>query len=210
LGRLLTAFFLSSIGLFFMSTFFSKHQIRLISQMIPVNVVCIRIIGLGLLFTTLYRMRFSYIMLRRRVKIRLSSGIPSIVSFSIGLLAFASVGYGNFARSCLLRSVFFYEIPINYIIVVGGLLFLYSINTLSRNMAKRMLQIDTIIDTGSKVRSAIAFFQSTDIGYGRVEYKPVTESVNTFSRLIVGIMERNRVNLRVILIRLCLVLLFLY
>merc|ERR1712033_71436 len=123
-------------------------------------------IGLGVLFTTLYRMRFSYIILRRKLKIRLMSGIPSTVLLSIGLLAFTSIGYGNFARSCLLRSVFCYEIPINYIVLLGTVSFLFLGNALSRNIGKRILQIDTVMDSTTKVRGVIDVLQSTDIGYG--------------------------------------------
>merc|ERR1712154_751512 len=97
-------------------------------------------IGLGVLFTTLYRMRFSYIILRRKLKIRVMSGIPSTVLLSIGLLAVTSIGYGNFARSCLLRSIFCYEMPINYIVLLGIVLFLSLGNTLSRNIRKRIIQ----------------------------------------------------------------------
>merc|ERR1712200_128246 len=122
LGVLLTAFFVSSMGLFFLSTFFSKHQIALIAQMMSVNILSLVIMGLGVLFTTMYRMRFSYIILRRKLKIRLTSGIPSTVLLSIGLLAFTSIGYGNFARSCLLRSVFCYETPISHVILLLALL----------------------------------------------------------------------------------------
>jgi len=209
LGVLLTAFFVSSIGLFFLSTFFSKHQIALIAQMISVNILSLVMIGLGVLFTTLYRMRFSYIILRRKLKIRLMSGIPSTALLSIGLLAFTSIGYGNFARSCLLRSVFCYEIPINYIVLLGMVLFLSLGNTLSRNIGKRILQIDTVMDSTTKVRGVIDALQSTDIGYGSVESKRSLERVNVPRSLIVGTMEANRVNLRIIFIRLCSILLFL-
>jgi len=188
LGALLTAFFISSIGLFFLSTFFSKHQIALIAQMIPVNILSLVMIGLGVLFTALYRMRLSYIILRRKVKIRLMSGIPSTVLVSIGALALTSIGYGNFARSCLLRSVFCYEMPINYIVLLGIVLFLFSGNTLSRNIGKRILQIDTIMDLTGKLRGVIDVLQSTDIGYGRVESKGFLERVNAARSLIVGTM----------------------
>lgn len=210
LGVLLTAFFVSSIGLFFLSTFFSKHQIALIAQMMSVNILSLVIMGLGVLFTTMYRMRFSYIILRRKLKIRLTSGIPSTVLLSIGLLAFTSIGYGNFARSCLLRSVFCYETPISHVILLlGTVLFLSLSNTLSRNIGKRILQIDTVIDSTTKVRGVIDALQSTDIGYGSVESKGSLEKVNVPRSLIVGTIEANRVNLRIIFIRLCSILLFL-
>jgi len=208
LGALLTAFFVSSIGLFFLSTFFSKHQIALIVQMIPVNILSLVMIGLGVLLTTLYRARFSYIILRRKLKIRVMSGIPSTVLLSIGLLAVTSIGYGNFARSCLLRSIFCYEMPINYIVLLGIVLFLFSGNTLSRNVGKRLLQIDTVMDSITKMRGIIDALQSTDIGYGRIEYKKFLERTNVPRSLIVGTMEANRVNLRIIVIRLCSILLF--
>jgi len=180
------------------------------AQMISVNVLSLVMIGLGVLFTTLYRMRFSYIILRRKLKIRLMSGIPSTVLLSIGLLAFTSIGYGNFARSCcLLRSVFCYEIPINYIVLLGTVLFLSLGNTLSRNIGKRILQIDTVMDSTTKVRGVIDALQSTDIGYGSVESKRSLERVNVPRSLIVGTIEPNRVNLRIIFIRLCSILLFL-
>ena len=209
LGTLLTAFFVSSIGLFFLSTFFSKHQIALIAQMISVNILSLVMIGLGVLLTTLYRMRLSYIIVRRKVKIRLMSGIPSTVLASIGVLALTSIGYGNFARSCLLRSVFCYEIPINYIVLLGIVVFLFSGNTLSRNIGKRILQIDTIMDLTGKLRGVIDVLQCTDIGYGRVESKGCLERINAPRSLIVGTMWPNRVNLRIIFIRLCSILLFL-
>merc|ERR1711963_847487 len=68
LGSLLRAFFVSSMGIFFLV-----------------------IIGLGVLFTTLYSMRFSYVILSRKLKIRLRSGVPLTVLFSIGALAFTSI-----------------------------------------------------------------------------------------------------------------------
>lgn len=209
LGTLLAAFFISSIGLFFLSTFFSKHQIALMAQIIRVNILSLVMIGLGVAFTTLYRMRFSYIILRRKVKIRLMSGIPSNVLLSMGLLAFTSIGYGNFARCCLLRSVFCYEIPINYIIFLGIVSFLLLNNALSRNTGKRILQIDAIMDSITKARGVIDALQSTDIGYGRVESKRSLERVNIARSLIVGTMRSDRVNLRIIFIRVCSILLFL-
>merc|ERR1712110_1222937 len=203
LGTLLTAFFVSSMGLFFLSTFFSKHQIALIAQILPVNVLSLVIIGLGVLFTTLY------IMLRRKLKMRLMSGIPSTVLLSIGLLAFTSIGYGNLARSSLLRSVFCYEMPINYIVLGGLILFLRAGNTLSRNIGKRILQIDTVMDSTTKVRRVIDSLQSTDIGYGRLESKRALEGLRVPRSLIVGTTESNRVNLRILFIRLCSISLFL-
>merc|ERR1712098_733794 len=120
-------------------------------------------------------------MLRRKLKIRLMSGIPSTVLLSIGLLAFTSIGYGNLARSSLLRSVFCYEMPINYIVLGGLILFLRVIDSL----------------------------QSTDIGYGRLESKRALEGLRVPRSLMVGTIESNRVNLRIIFIRLCSILLFL-
>jgi len=148
-------------------------------------------------------------MFRRKLKIRLMSGIPSTVLLSIGLLAFTSIGYGNFARSCLLRSVFCFEIPINYIVLLGVVLFLSLSNTLSRNIGKRILQIDTVIDSTTKVRGVIDALQCTDIGYGSAESKRSLESINVPRSLMVGTIESNRVNLRIIFIGLCSILLFL-
>jgi len=76
LGSLLRAFFLSSIGLFFLSTFFSKHQIVLIIQIVPANIVPIVLLVLGIIFTVLYRLRLCYIILGRKVKIRLRMNTP--------------------------------------------------------------------------------------------------------------------------------------
>jgi len=209
LGTLLTGFFISSMGLFFLSTFFSKHQIALISQIIPVNILSLVMMGAGVLFTTLYRMRFSYIMLGRKVKMTLMSRVPLTVLLSMGLLALMSIGYGNFARACLLRSVFCYEVPINYIVSLGVVLFLSSSNSLSRNIGKRILQMDTVIDSAIKASGKMDFLQLTDIGYGRVESKGSLERVNAARSLIVGTMGPNRVNSRIIFISLCSILLFL-
>jgi len=209
LGSLLRAFFVSSMGIFFLSTFFSKHQIALMAQILPVNLLSLIIIGLGVLFTTLYSMRFSYVILSRKLKIRLRSGVPLAVLFSIGALAFTSIWYGNFARYCLLRSVTCYEMPINLTVLRGIIIFLVLGNTLSRNIGKRILQMDTIIDSFTKSRSTMQCLQSTDIGYGRVESKKAMEGLNLPRSLMVGTIESNRVNLRIILIRLCSILLFL-
>lgn len=209
LGSLVAAFLISSIGLFFLSTFFSKHQIALIAQIIPVNLLSLVIMGLGVLFTCLYRMRFSYIMLRRTSKISLTAGVPLIVSLSIGLLASTSIRYGNYARSCLLRHVFCYEIPVNYIVLLGIALFLCLSNNLSRNTGKRILQLDSVMDSLVKARRrAVGTLQLTDIGYGSLESKKSLETVSIFRSLIVGTLLPNRVNLRIMLIRLCSILLF--
>jgi len=98
--------------------------------------------------------------------------------------------------------------PINYIVLLGTVLFLFSGNTLSRNAGKRILQIDTVMDSITKMRGIIDALQSTDIGYGRIEYKKFLERTNVPRSLIVGTIEANRVNLRIIVIRLCSILLF--
>lgn len=91
LSSLLRVFFVSSMGLFFLSTFFSKHQIVLIAQILPVNILSIIIISLGVFLTGLYRMRFCYIILRRKSKARLRSKVPFTVLLSIRALAFTSI-----------------------------------------------------------------------------------------------------------------------
>lgn len=93
--------------------------------------------------------------------------------------------------------------------VRGTIVFLAFGNTLSSNMGKRMLQMDTVIDSFTKSRSVMQCLQSTDIGYGRVESKKAIEGLNLPRSLIVGTIESNRVNLRIIFIRLCSILLFL-
>lgn len=126
----------------------------------------------------------------------------------IGVLALTSISYGNFARSSLLRSVFCYEMPINYLVLGGIILFLRAGNSLSRNIGKSILQIDSGMDSITKIRRAINFLQVTDIGYGRLESKQVLEGLIVPRSLIVGTIEPNRVNLRIIFIRLCSILLF--
>lgn len=91
LASMVSCFIISSIGLFFLSTFFSKHQISLIAQILPVNLISIIIIGLGVIFTRVYRMRFCFVILGRRAKIRLSSKVPVSVLSTIGILGFASI-----------------------------------------------------------------------------------------------------------------------
>lgn len=209
LGSLLSSFFISSMGMFFISTFFSKHQIALIAQILPVNLLSLVIIGLGVLFTTLYRIRFCYIILRRKLKIRLRSGVPYIVIISIGFLSLASILYGNFARHCLLNPVMCYEMPTNSIVIIGVIFFLGSNSTLCSNIRKSILQMDRVIDSLRKSRCCIQFLQSTDIGYGRVESKKVIESLAIGGSLMVGTIESNRVNLRIIVVRACSILLFL-
>ena len=210
LGRLVAAFFISSIGLFFLSTFFSKHQIVLMAQMISVNILSLAIILIGVLFSCLYRMRFLYIIFRRRVKMRLTCAVPFPVLLSIRLLALTSIRYGNFASSSLLRQLFCFEVPINYVVVGGMVLFLHISNSLSSNIGKRMLQIDTVIDSITKSGGeGVDALKSTDMGYGSLEFKGSLERVGALRSLMVGVIQSNRVNSRIIFIRFCLTLLFL-
>ena len=91
LRTLLRSFFICSTGTFFLSTFFSKHQVVLTVQALPVNLLSILIIFLGVVLTTLYRLRFLYIILRSKIKLNLVSEVRNRVLFSVGLLAFSSV-----------------------------------------------------------------------------------------------------------------------
>ena len=104
---------------------------------------------------------------------------------------------------------FIFQNIFHYIVLLGVVLFLSLSNTLSRNIRKRILQIDTVIDSTTKVRGVIDALQCTDIGYGSAESKRSLESINVPRSLMVGTIESNRVNLRIIFIGLCSILLFL-
>lgn len=79
---------------------------------------------------------------------------------------------------------------------------------LSSNIGKRMLQIDSIMDSLTKTAINISQIKAVDIGFGRVESKEALTRVNKVSSLIVGTIRTDRVNLRLIFIRLCSISLF--
>lgn len=208
LSSLLRAFFVSSTGLFFLSTFFSKHQIALVSQVLSVNILVFIMIFVGVVLTTLYSLRFTFIIMRDKISLSVSRKVPSLVILSIGFLAVSSIFFGNFLGSSVLSSAFCFELPLNAIIVLRVLFFLSYSNRLSRNMGTSILQIDTIMDVITKAGSKIVLLQQTDIGYRSLESKGVILNFNKVRRLIVGIMSTRRVNIRFFLISGCLILLF--
>ena len=208
LGSLLRVFFISSIGLFFTSAFFSKHQIVLLVQRGNRNLLVISCVLLGVAFTALYSLRFTYIILRDKIHISIRSEIPSLVKLSIAILGGSSVLYGNFAcRNILLRG-FRFEIPLNEIVILRGAFFLILRNSLSRNQSVSILQIDTTIDAFTRIRWSMRGFQLTDLGYGRPESKNLMERIQGLGRRMSGTLRSSRVNLTILCIRGCLILLF--
>lgn len=208
LGSMLRVFFISSIGLFFTSAFFSKHQIALLRQGNRVNVLVLVTVVLGVVFTVLYRMRFRFIILSEKLNLAISSQIPILVVGSICFLARRSILFGNFAcRNLLLRS-FSFEIPLNQIILIRLFIFFALRNSLRRNNGVSIFQIDTVIDSFTALGSYIQRFQQTDIGYGTLEAKLFLEKVQTLAGASRGILRASRVNLTILIIGRCLMLLF--
>lgn len=208
LSSLLRAFFVSSTGIFFLSTFFSKHQIALLSQVFCVNVLSFRIIILGVILTTLYRLRFVVVMIRDKIRLSVRRKVPIIVIFSIFILAVRSIFFGNFLSYSLLNSFFCFELPLNIIVLLSLVLFINTSNRLCRNMGTTILQIDRFIDTLTKGRSKMLLVQQTDIGYRRFEMKGIIESFNKVSRSMIGVISTRRVNIRMFIVLRCLILLF--
>lgn len=102
-----------------------------------------------------------------------------------------------------------YEISINLVVIGSVISFLVLSNRLSSNMRRRMFQINRMIDSVTKLSSTIQCLQSTDIGYGRVESKRIIEDLVLPRSLMIGSIRSNRVNLRIMILRLCSILLFL-
>lgn len=79
---------------------------------------------------------------------------------------------------------------------------------MSSNIRKRILQIDSVIDSLLKTGRHIILVKGVDTGFGRVESKGALKGVNELRSLMVGTIRSNRVNLRLVFIRLCSTLLF--
>jgi len=71
---------------------------------------------------------------------------------------------------------------------------------MSSNRARRIFQMDHLMDSLSKRRSEIKSLQTLDIGYGRLESRRALKDFNFLGSLMVGTIESNRVNLRIIFI----------
>jgi len=208
LGSMLRVFFISSMGLFFTSAFFSKHQIALLRQGNRVNLLVLIRVVLGVVFTVLYRMRFRFIILREKLNLAIRSQIPMLVVGSISFLATSSILFGNLACSNLLLRNFRFEIPLNQIIIIRLFSFFALRNSLRRNNGVSMFQIDTVIDSFTALGYYIQRFQQTDIGYGRLEAKAFLEKIQTLAGASTGILRPSRVNLTILIIGRCLMLLF--
>jgi len=204
LGSMVSCFVVSSIGLFFLSTFFSKHQISLICQILPVNILSLIMIRLGIIFTRVYSMRFCYVILRRSTKIRLSSRAPSSVLFPIGILGFASIWYGNFAGHCLLSSTFCYEAPTNMLALIGVFTWILWGNNLSSNLAKRIMYIDSLIDALSRVSRAIKSLKDLEFSIESIKNSVVT-FVRKAAHKIKMVASKHEVGLGFPFISLCLI-----
>jgi len=208
LGSMLRVFFISSIGLFFTSAFFSKHQIALLRQGNSVNLLVLITVVLGVVFTVLYRLRFRFIILREKLNLAIRSQIPMLVVGSISFLATSSILFGNLAcRNLLLRN-FSFEIPLNQIIVIRLFFFFALSNSLRRNNGVSMFQMDTVMDSFTALGYYIQRFQQTDIGYGRLEAKAFLEKIQVLAGASTGILRPSRVNLTILIIGRCLMLLF--
>lgn len=203
LGPLLRVFFVCSMGIFFLSTFFSKHHIVLIVQMSAVNILSLVIVILGVVLTTLYSIRFTYLILSSKRKVTLRAEVNPMVLTSIGLLALSSVMYGNYASSHLLRCVGCYEIPVNSLVLAGVVLFALSKNSMHRKTRSRMFEIDSIIDCLGKARRRIRALRSSDMGFGSPEYTASVKDINFPSSLIIRTLSPSRVNLSLIMVGLC-------
>lgn len=208
LGSMLRVFFISSIGLFFTSAFFSKHQIALLRQGNSVNLLVLITVVLGVVFTVLYRLRFRFIILREKLNLAIRSQIPMLVVGSISFLATSSILFGNLAcRNLLLRN-FSFEIPLNQIIMIRLFFFFALSNSLRRNNGVSMFQMDTVMDSFTALGYYIQRFQQTDIGYGRLEAKAFLEKIQVLAGASTGILRPSRVNLTILIIGRCLMLLF--
>lgn len=76
-------------------------------------------------------------------------------------------------------------------------------------MAKRILQMDSVIDSLRINSREIQLVQTTDMGYGSFDHTGPLEKVGSLRSMIVGLIAPDRVNIRLLLVGLCITLLFL-
>lgn len=163
----LSSFFLSSLGIFFISTFYSKHQIILLCQcnrmnlLIPILMVC------GAALRSLYRLRFAYIMTGDKYMTVINREIPKEIKISIVLLAGGSIVYGNRYRASTLYSLFSFEIPLIILLIIRITLFIIYNNKLNSITFRTILYIEPIIDTINN-KALLARLGTIDSGFGRL------------------------------------------
>jgi len=203
LSRFIRAFFISSTGIFFLSTFFSKHHIIMMCQSHRINIIRILLVFLGVMLRTLYSLRFAYIIVGNKYTTVMNSEVPREVKLAIFILASASIFFGNGFNIRFLYSIFCYEVPILRVILLSIILFLYSSNTINSVLFSSMLYIDTIMDVIYKKNNLYKALR-IDYGFGRLEIGNYGSMIKVSLR---GFL-RDRVNLLTVIICTFLILLF--
>lgn len=203
LSGFIRAFFISSAGIFFLSTFFSKHHIIMICQSEGINLVRIILVFLGVLLRTLYRLRFAYIMVGNKYTTVINSEVPREVKAAIFILAFASIIFGNIYNIGSLYSIFCYEVPIIGVILTGVVIFLYMSNSINSVLFSSMLYMDTIIDIFYKKNNLYKVVR-IDYGFGSLE----VGNYNRIMKVNLRGLITDRVNLSILVLFISLILLF--
>lgn len=163
------AFFISSTGIFFLSTFYSKHHIVIICQSFRINSIGIIIIFLGVFLRTLYRLRFSFIMIGDKRITVINAEIPSEIKWAVFILASCSVIYGNQYNMSFIYSTFSYEAPILLVIILRLLAFIvHNKSNINRVLFSSMFYLDTIIDVLYK-KTSLNKVRLIDFGFGSLE-----------------------------------------
>lgn len=207
LSSFIRAFFLSSRGIFFIRTFYSKHHIVIISQADGNNLIRFLLIFLGVILSTLYRLRFAFMIVRNFKGSRaISRSVPTEVKFSIIILGACSIVFGNRYNIRILYSIFSYEVPLLVIILLRLVIFLNLINKINRVLYSSILFIDSLIDViNFKNSSILAKVYSLDYGFGRLETR---NYVNIIKINLAGLTRISRVNTSLVLIFITTLLLF--
>jgi len=203
LTTFIRAFFISSTGIFFLSTFFSKHHIIMICQARTMNSVRIVLVFLGVMLRTLYRLRFAYVIRGNKHTTVINSEVPWEVKIAIFILAFSSIFFGNNYNIGFLYSMFCYEVPILSVIIFRVVLFLYTRNRRNSTLFSSILYMDTMIDVFYQKNNFVKVLR-VDYGFGRLEIGDYAKGLKINLRGL----SRDRVNLLTVLVFTSLILLF--
>ena len=189
------AFFISSAGIFFLSTFYSKHHIVIICQSFRMNSLGIILMFTGVLLRTLYSLRFAFMIVGDKFITVINGEIPSEIKWAIFILAAISIFYGNRYNVRFIYSTFCYEGPLLLVIVFGLILFLTKRSNINRVLFTSIFYIDTIMDVIYK-KNNLRVLRTIDSGFGRLESRRYQKIMQIRS----GGLAINRVNTTILIL----------
>ena len=199
----ISAFFISSAGIFFLSTFYSKHHIVIMCQSYSINSLGVILIFLGVFLRTLYSLRFAFIMVGDKYITVMNAEIPLEIKWSIFVLAGCSIIYGNSYNISFIYSTFCYEVPVLLVMILGLVLFLVRNMNINRVLFTSIFYIDTIMDVIYK-KNNLDMVRVIDSGFGSLE----SRRYKNIMQIRPGRLISNRVNISALLLFTFLMVLF--